>query len=146
MHEVLAPLYYALDYDSLTQHENAKDFEIREICSKIWVAADAWVLFKIVMRGLSKWYEWREPSLNPTTRDISSPLATHVDLNIPDGQLGIKPYVAPIVEACERIQSNLLRTTDPLLWKHMQAVGIEPQIYGMSVILSDMLVFFELFN
>jgi TBC1 domain family protein 5 len=58
---------------------------------------------------------------------------THVHMNI-GGQLDMKPYVTPIVEDCNRIQSNFLRTTDPLLWKHMQAAGIEPQIYGMRVI------------
>ncbi|RDB21320.1 TBC1 domain family member 5 [Hypsizygus marmoreus] len=132
MHEVLAPLYYAVDYDSLTQRESADgDSELRETCSRMWVAADAWALFDTVMNGLSKWYEWREPPPNSTLGGVSSPLARHVQLNIPDGQLGLRPYVAPIVEACNRIQSNMLRTTDPVLWKHMQSVGIEPQIYGI---------------
>lgn len=131
MHEVLAPLYYAVEYDSLTQDANINDSEAREACSRTWVAADAWALFDSVMHSLSRWYEWREAPLNSTSRTISSPLSTHVHLNIPDGRLDVKPYVAPIVEACHRIQSNFLRATDPILWKHMQAAGIEPQIYGM---------------
>ncbi|KAF5381115.1 hypothetical protein D9615_003910 [Tricholomella constricta] len=132
MHEVLAPLFYAVDFDSLPQLGNlSDDAEVQEVCSRAWVAGDAWALFDSVMEGLSKWYEWREPPLNSTSRNMASPLSTHVNFNIPDGQLEIKPYIAPIVEACNHIQSNFLRTTDPLLWKHMQAAGIEPQIYGI---------------
>ncbi|KAG5646643.1 hypothetical protein DXG03_002633 [Asterophora parasitica] len=134
MHEVLASLYYAVAYDSLpapqpgTALDNA---DVHEVCSRTWVAGDAWALFESVMSSLSKWYEWREQPQNPTSRHTSSLLATHVNLNIPDGQLEIKPYIAPIVEACNHIQFNFLRATDPLLWKHMQAAGIEPQIYGI---------------
>lgn len=45
----------------------------------------------------------------------------------------IQPYVAPIVEACNRVQSTYLKSVDPDLWKHLQASGIEAQIYGMWV-------------
>jgi TBC1 domain family protein 5 len=130
MHELLAPLYYAVDYDSIEDGDPAlDDLTIREVCSRQWVAADAWALFDSVMRGVERWYEWREAPL--ASRNSVSPLATHVNLNIPDGRVDIKSYVAPIVQACHHIQSKLLRTVDPLLWKHMQAAGIEPQIYGM---------------
>lgn len=129
MHELLAPLYYAVDYDSVEEAgELANDPAIQEFCSRRWVAADAWALFEAVMRNASRWYEWQEPPA--TSRPPpSSPFATHV--NIPAGPVEIKPYITPVVEDCNRIQSNLLRSTDPLLWKHMQAAGIEPQIYGI---------------
>ncbi|KAJ7219200.1 RabGAP/TBC [Mycena pura] len=125
MHELLAPLYYAVDYDS--SEELADESAIKELCARTWVAADAWALFEAIMRGSSRWYEWREPSA--VGRVNSSPFVTHV--NIPAGPVNIKPYITPVVEDCNRIQSTLLRTTDPLLWKHMQAAGIEPQIYGI---------------
>lgn len=131
MHEILAPLYYAVEFDSLSPNEEVGDAVVRNVCSRTWVSGDAWALFGAVMRGLSKWYEWREPTTNSTT--ISSPFATHVNFNMPNGQVEVKPYTAPIVEACNRIQSNFLRSTDPVLWKHMQSAGIEPQIYGMYV-------------
>jgi len=129
MHEILAPLYHAVDFDSITQSESflVEDSELVEICSRLWVAADAWILFDAIMRGVSKWYEWREP---PPTGFISSASSSgHPSFS--DGQVNIKAFIAPIVETCNRIQSHILRTTDPLLYKHMQAVGIEPQIYGM---------------
>ncbi|KAJ7452501.1 rab-GTPase-TBC domain-containing protein [Mycena galericulata] len=127
MHELLASLYYAVDYDSTEESAELDNPIIQELCSRTWVAADSWALFEALMRGASRWYEWQETpaasKLNP------SPFATHV--NIAAGPVEIKPYITPVVEDCNRIQSNLLRTVDPLLWKHMQAAGIEPQIYGI---------------
>ncbi|TFK42631.1 rab-GTPase-TBC domain-containing protein [Crucibulum laeve] len=128
MHELLAPLYFAVSYDSIPEEDReVEDVELRELCSETWIAADAWSLFEAVMGGVSQWYEWRERTVD----NAPSALATHVNLNIPDGQNGIQPYVAPIVKACTRIQSTLLNSTDPQLWKQMQASGIEPQIYGI---------------
>ena len=56
--------------------------------------------------------------------------------------LGMHELLAPLyfavsfdaIKACTHIQSTLLRECDPHLWQQMQKVGIEPQIYGMSVI------------
>ncbi|KAJ6547486.1 rab-GTPase-TBC domain-containing protein [Mycena capillaripes] len=128
MHELLAPLYYAVDYDSMEETGDfADDPAIQEFCSRTWVAADAWALFEATMRGASRWYEWQEPTA--ASRPNPSPFATHV--NISAGPVDVKPYITPVVEDCNRIQSNLLRAADPLLWKHMQAAGIEPQIYGI---------------
>ncbi|KAJ7063222.1 RabGAP/TBC [Mycena amicta] len=125
MHELLAPLYYAVDLDSV---EHSTDSSLEELCARTWVAADAFALFTAVMKGASRWYEWQEPPA--ASRQVpASPFATHV--HIPVGPVEAKPYVTPVVEDCNRIQHALLRMTDPLLWKHMQAAGIEPQIYGI---------------
>ncbi|KAG6832371.1 hypothetical protein H0H92_002639 [Tricholoma furcatifolium] len=130
MHEVLASLYYAVDFDSLPPDGSTGGADVQEVCSRTWVAADACTLFDSVMRGLSRWYEWREP-LPSTSRHFVPPFATQLDFKVPDGPLDTKPYIAPIVEVCNRIQSTYLRTTDPLLYRHMQSAGIEPQIYGI---------------
>ncbi|THU99309.1 RabGAP/TBC [Dendrothele bispora CBS 962.96] len=139
MHELLAPLYYAVDVDAVADGEpdSVHDPVAVEICSRTWVAADAWILFEAVMRSVSPWYEWREPAdvSGPSSSSNSKvPLSNHVHLNNPpppNGRLEIKPYITPIVQACNNIQSNLLRTIDPALWKHLQSTGIEPQIYGI---------------
>ncbi|KAF7304777.1 Rab-GAP TBC domain-containing protein [Mycena kentingensis (nom. inval.)] len=126
MHELLAPLYYAVDLDAV---ENSADASLQELCARTWVAADAFALFTAVMQGASRWYEWQD-SPAADKRVSPSPFATHV--NIPaGGPVEIKPYVTPVVQDCNRIQHELLKTTDPLLWKQMQAAGIEPQIYGI---------------
>lgn len=131
MHEVLAPLYYAVSFDSIPDidKEDSNRY-LYELCSESWIAADAWALFEAVMNGISQWYEWRETPSTPPGQ-LTSPLSNHVQLNIASGRNGVQPYIAPIVHACNRIQSELLRTTDPRLWNHLQSAGIEPQIYGM---------------
>ncbi|TFK86251.1 RabGAP/TBC [Polyporus arcularius HHB13444] len=125
MHELLAPLYYAVDYDSLSEDTNT-DTSTKEFCSRAWVAADAWLLFTAVMKGAGRWYEWQEGK-TPADR---SPLPSHVQLNV-SGDTRVKPYIAPIVEDCNRIQSVFLKGVDPELWKSLQTAGIEPQIYGI---------------
>jgi TBC1 domain family protein 5 len=81
------------------------------------------------MQGVSPWYEWREGE-DDAVGAKASLLPNHVQFN-PDGKVDLKPYVAPIVQACNHLQGTLLRTVDPILWKQLQAAGIEPQIYGM---------------
>lgn len=132
MHELLAPLYYAVHYDAVSENEiqdpHYKDLE--ELCSANFIAADAWGLFKLVMNGVSKWYEWRETeSERGSSTDPLTPFPNHGTIAI--GQDGVRPYVAPIVQACNHIQSTLLQACDPVLWQHIQKAGIEPQIYGM---------------
>lgn len=132
MHELLAPLYFAVHYDAVSEQEiqdpNYKDLE--DLCSVNCVAADAWGLFRLVMNGVSKWYEWREPdSIHSTASDSLAPFPAHAIIG--NGQTNIRPYIAPIVQACNHIQSTLLQACDPVLWQHMQKAGIEPQIYGM---------------
>ena len=123
MHELLAPLYYAVDYDSLPDTSDPDPDDLSDLCARRWVAADAWVLFDRVMGGAGQWYEWREAP----QRQVPA-VAGLVHLN---GQGGIEPYVAPILQACNRVQRELLKSADPLLWGRLQAEGIEPQMYGM---------------
>lgn len=148
MHELLAPLYYAVDFDSIfvSSGDNVSSMRlspVEEFSSRVWVAADAWALFSAVMRGVGRWYEWREAqhtndsefdTTTPTSfsNAARNPLASHVQLNVASADgAGLQPYVAPIVQTCNRIQSVFLKSVDPQLWKSLQGSGIEPQIYGM---------------
>ena len=135
MHELLAPLYYAVDYDSVPDDAAAGDPEMKEFCSRAWVSADAWLLFGAVMKSAGRWYEWQEGRAPPDAAAAASatPLASHVQLSVGAGDARLKPYVAPIVEACNRLQNVMLKSVDPELWKALQTAGIEPQIYGMCV-------------
>ena len=121
MHELLAPLLLALDYDSLERSSLPTDEPMSEdtdkllqLCDRKWIAADAFTLFGIVMAHASEWYEWREPVVKPIK-----------------GQLDTTPYVSPIVQVCSKIHSEYLKNTDPVLYSRLQEVGVEPQIYGM---------------
>ncbi|OJA13738.1 hypothetical protein AZE42_02959 [Rhizopogon vesiculosus] len=124
MHELLAPVYYAVDYDSTTDDATSLSSSssldepvFREICSREWIAADSWTLFCAIMNEVSKWYEWREP---PSSETSSA-----------RGQVNLKPYVLPITVACNNMQNSLLKSVDPVLHGAMQSAGIEPQFYGL---------------
>ena len=129
MHELLAPVYHAVYYDALAEGE-VKDTVLQELCSKSWIAADAWTLFDSIMTSAGRWYEWQEPTISVPDR---SPLNAHFHLHVTEGEgrVELKPYITPIVHTCNDIQANFLRKTDPQLWQRLQATGIEPQIYGM---------------
>jgi TBC1 domain family member 5 len=116
MHELLAPLYFAVDFDSLSEETKDVDADLRELCARRWVAADSWALFDSVMQSMGTWYEWRE-------EQSGGPL----------GQIGpaSEPYVAPILQACTRIQRDILKQLDPLLYEALENTGIEPQIFGI---------------
>ncbi|KZV99115.1 RabGAP/TBC [Exidia glandulosa HHB12029] len=118
MHELLAPILYAVDYDSLdaTSDGPSSRPEMLDLCDRTWAEADAWALFREVMNNISMWYEWRE-----------QPQTTFA----PDGRLETRPYVAPIVSVCNRINSELVRSVDPALYAALQKGGVEPQIYGI---------------
>ncbi|KAI0303545.1 rab-GTPase-TBC domain-containing protein [Multifurca ochricompacta] len=121
MHELLAPLYYAVDYDSLP--DTLGPGNLTEICARKWVAADAWALFDRIMGGVEQWYEWRQAS-----EQQAPAVAGLVHLN---GQRGMEPYITPILRACNRIQKVILKSVDPVLCERMQTEGIEPQMYGI---------------
>lgn len=120
MHELLAPLLYAVDFDSLDPTpsfpSDVSPDQLAEVCDREWVAADAHALFEAVMSKIGVWYEWQE---------LPKPLSPA------GGQIDLKPYVAPIVSTCREIYDQYLKTCDPTLWSALQRSQIEPQIYGM---------------
>ncbi|KIY69993.1 RabGAP/TBC [Cylindrobasidium torrendii FP15055 ss-10] len=126
MHELLAPVYYAVYNDGVSPKQ-VQDSKLVDLCHEDWVAADSWALFDTIMRGVGRWYEWQEPAAPP--KDMS-PLSHHVNLTA-EGRVELKAYVTPIVQTCNHIQESMLRTTDPHLWQRLQSTGIEPQIYGI---------------
>ncbi|KAG8954053.1 hypothetical protein FRC04_001037 [Tulasnella sp. 424] len=116
MHELLAPILYVVDFDSVLPNATEVSPEVREMCNRTWVAADAWLLFGLVMAGAREWYEWQEPT---------SPTAST------DGPLQVNKWMAPIVKICGDIQGEYLKMVDPLLWQKLKEGGIEAQLYGI---------------
>ena len=129
MHELLAPVLLAVDYDSITEDDcdDGDDQRLCKLCSRTWVSADTWAIFSVIMEGTAAWYEWREPIPPVLPEDLQAQYH-HTEGKGPDET---RPYVAPIILTCQRLQSEMLRASDPLLWQAMQSAGIEPQIYGM---------------
>ena len=120
MHELLAPLLYAVDFDSLDPTPpspfNPSSDQAAELCDREWIAADAHALFEAIMSNIGSWYEWQEPPM---------PLPSA------GGQIDLKPYVAPIVSTCREVYDQCLKSCDPALWSALLRSQIEPQIYGM---------------
>jgi len=109
----------AIDFDSIAESESPRqDPMFSELCSRSWVAADSWALFSSLMRNISHWYEWREPTSPPS---------------FSRGPINLQPYVSPIIQTCSNIQGTLLKSVDPVLHDAMQSAGVEPQIYGLYV-------------
>ncbi|KAG8771744.1 hypothetical protein FRC12_003438 [Ceratobasidium sp. 428] len=115
MHELLAPILWALDYDSLEAKGEGDEAEMREFVSREYIPADAWALFSRIMDGAREWYEWREPT--PST---GTAISTQT------------PWVAPINALCAKIGGEYLRVCDPALYSRMNELGIEPQMYGIK--------------
>ncbi|CAE6482124.1 unnamed protein product [Rhizoctonia solani] len=149
MHELLAPVLWALDYDSLDGKGEGQDVEMYEFLSRDYVPADAWAIFSRIMEGVGSWYEWQEPKpaavglvtggpppipwvapINETCSKIGGEyLAASVGL-VTGGPPPI-PWVAPINETCSKIGGEYLAACDPALSGRMSEIGIEPQMYGI---------------
>ncbi|KAG8745299.1 hypothetical protein FRC10_008315 [Ceratobasidium sp. 414] len=114
MHELLAPILWALDYDSLEKAEG-DDAEMKEYVAREYVPADAWAMFSRVMDGAGEWYEWREPI--PIDTGNTTPTKA--------------PWVAPINTLCAKIGNEYLRVCDPHLATRLGELEIEPQMYGI---------------
>lgn len=107
----------AIDFDSLAPKQEKSLEEDEEFCSRKDVAADTSYLLSILLASesqLGRWFEWQEPSMNPSA--ISGPSI---------------PYTAPIVQTCNYLQNILLKSIDPELYASLKDNGIEPTIYGM---------------
>ncbi|CAE6462728.1 unnamed protein product [Rhizoctonia solani] len=117
MHELLAPVLWALDYDSLDGKGEGQDAEMYEFLSRDYVPADAWAIFSRIMEGVGSWYEWQEP--NPAA------------VGLVTGGPPPTPWVAPINETCSKIGGEYLAACDPALSGRMSELGIEPQMYGI---------------
>src|SRR5258707_5071986 len=105
MHELLAPLYYAVDYDSLPETPDPDD--LADLCARKWVAADAWVLFDRVMRGAGQWYEWRE---TPQRQ-----LPSVAGLGHLEREGGIETDVSTALQTFQRGPKGMLKKTGPPL-------------------------------
>lgn len=54
---MLAPIYLAVHHDSLSENlvADLNESIVQEFFSELWVSADAWALFNVVMKGASRW-------------------------------------------------------------------------------------------
>ncbi|OJJ51327.1 hypothetical protein ASPZODRAFT_163178 [Penicilliopsis zonata CBS 506.65] len=111
MHEILAPILWVVDRDTVDKSSlgdglGEQNGDVLQLLDPDYIEHDSFTLFCTVMQTLRVYYEHKEQ------RSIS-------------GQVG----VSPIVSRCQNLQTSMLAATDPDLSNHLQAVDILPQIF-----------------
>ncbi|CAO3629904.1 unnamed protein product [Cunninghamella blakesleeana] len=134
MHELLAPFYWVIATESILDvpKEDLDQFKssdsinaiIAQVLDSNYIEHDAYLLFDKLMSYAKPWYEYNNSvqsnsSSSKSSSDVGpNPSQTSSNLN-------------PVVGVCQRIHHQLLRTSNPPLYKHLESFGIEPQLYGI---------------
>lgn len=117
MHEVLAPLLWVIDQDSIdTSEDSTMDAVMKTSLDQTYVEHDAFTLLSLVMRSAKSFYELGEPEKKAGLVAVPSSAP----------QQG-----SPIVERSRRIHEDYLARVDPELSKHLTNIEILPQIFLM---------------
>lgn len=122
MHEILAILFWVTDLDSLDSDAEGtgtqSDSLAHTVLSRSHLDHDAYAMFNVLMTNMLSWYD---PEM---TVSIPSPSI---------GSLGQSQAskVQPIVAKCSRIH-EMLKKVDFELWRRMEELQIEPQIWGIK--------------
>ncbi|KAL7335731.1 hypothetical protein PS15p_201161 [Mucor circinelloides] len=134
MHELLAPFYWILATESLDasqtdqSHVDPASKLMLQVLDSAFVEHDAYILFDKLMTFGKSWYEFNEEV--PNRKPASSPAKSDIlSNNIPKPTDSAR--LNPVVMTCHRIHHQYLRTVDPLLYRHLESFGIEPQLYGI---------------
>lgn len=113
MHELLAPILWVIDRDSVAKPAaDSKDTKEKEdglmlnILDSAFVEHDSFTLFLSVMQTARIYYE-------------------HGETKTANGQVD----VIPIVSRCEYLHKEALMIIDPGLAEHLEAVEVLPQIF-----------------
>ncbi|KAH8914965.1 RabGAP/TBC [Atractiella rhizophila] len=145
MHELLAPLLWIVELESLdpteastsspipssstpplspTNENPPSDELMYTVLSRKYVVHDTWFLFNALMRQGKDWFDHSESiplPMSPTSTTMTSIKSAGDKVHL----------VQPIMAKCLRIQNELLRKVDEELWDKLRREGIEPQIWGM---------------
>ncbi|CAI2347394.1 unnamed protein product [Caenorhabditis sp. 36 PRJEB53466] len=129
MHEILAPLIFVIYSDNEAfQHAKENDelkmltVEEEDIINclfcKDYLERDSYNLFCAVMLEVSRWYE--DPTSVDAPKQLKEPYMRVQD-SVPASRL-----MEDLVDV-----GNLLQEIDPTLAKHLSALDIPPQLYGI---------------
>ncbi|KAB8297186.1 hypothetical protein EYC80_002564 [Monilinia laxa] len=123
MHEILAPILWVVEQDSLDPGDingdtiesetNSSDSIMKQCLDRSFIEHDAFTLLSLVMRSAKSFYELGDPDQRTPPNGIGTP------------QNG----ASPIVERSKRIHEVYLARVDPQLAKHLTNIEILPQIF-----------------
>ncbi|KAJ5492766.1 hypothetical protein N7539_001512 [Penicillium diatomitis] len=107
MHELLAPIVWVIDRDSLERSsENGEDVLMQDVLDSQYIEHDSFTLFLCVMQTARVFYE-------------------HGETKSANGQVD----VIPIVNRCQYLHQEALSIIDNELAEHLRAVDVLPQIF-----------------
>ncbi len=122
MHELLAPLVYALDQDAIdpvdTAPDASADSTMMDMLDASFIEHDAFALFSKLMEHAKSFYEVGDAaSKNPSS----------------SSGLGQQSPTSSIVERSQHIHEVCLRRIDPELSDHLKDIEVLPQVFIMYV-------------
>jgi len=120
MHELLAPILWVVERDSLDSSTATSDTSpaLEALLSGKYIEHDTFTLFALIMQTAKSFYE---PAINGgPTRSRSAPSARQ------DTQ-----QESPIIQRCHGIFGELLPKVEPELAEHLRSIEIMPQIFLM---------------
>jgi TBC1 domain family protein 5 len=137
MHELLAPLLWTVDYDSLSPLSATLDPLPHLVLSRDYIEHDTWSLFSSLMKSAKTLYDHTPSVPLPVDKTSSAPNSTtSLTLSHSTGfnsshTTSSTVLVQPIVGTAIRIHDKLLKTIDYDLWCKMEELAVEPQLYAI---------------
>ncbi|GAA5865285.1 hypothetical protein JCM3774_004923 [Rhodotorula dairenensis] len=121
MHELLAPLLWLVDYDSL--EATGDETSLPHITlAREFVEHDTWALYSTLMKSAKVYYDH--------SASVPSPSKSAARFPPPPPTSSSPPLVQPVVAIASHIHSTLA-TLDPVLHAAFVRLQIEPQIYAI---------------
>ncbi|KAJ1980425.1 hypothetical protein H4R34_002459 [Dimargaris verticillata] len=143
MHEILAPLWLAVDEDSVDHAASAPHTLAGDEATAVLAALDAkfaehdaFILFCRVMQVIAPWFETSDSPLPRTdvarSRQAQSPPSGgHILRSLQRLKVAEVSRSAPVLAKSHDFFHRLLKTIDPPLYQHLVTLDIEPQLYGI---------------
>jgi len=122
MHEVLAPILWAIEEDAIEYYSqksagSESDLIMKEILDRSYIEHDSFTILSLIMRSAKSFYELGEP-------DKRSGIYSTATGTPQQG-------ASPIVERSKQIHEVYLARLDPELAKHLTDIEVLPQIFLM---------------
>ncbi|KAH8552548.1 hypothetical protein BGW37DRAFT_550784 [Umbelopsis sp. PMI_123] len=139
MHELLAPIFLVLSTEgvdigdgSFVGPADSNTKLMAQVLDKKYLEHDSYTLFERLMAGAKRWYEFNEEVSNRLTSAKKKEIDLIDPMGLGDSKKDIPAaQLTPIVKSCRHIQHQLLKSTDPALYQHLESLRIEPQLYGI---------------
>ena len=127
MHELLAPLLWTVDFDSLETASGDQDNAMaRLVLSREHIEHNTWQLYASLMKSAKIYYDFTPSVPQPVDRTAQH-IAHNASFVEPSNA---STLVQPIVSIATRIHS-LLKVIDRELWQKLEALAVEPQLYAI---------------